>query len=495
MKSGLLGAMAVVFVGAGWAAAQAPAPPATGKPAAYSPAGSGGTVYAPAAADAAPHPVSAPQAGPGDPVLPAGACDGGPGGGCQLYFGADYLLWKVRNTTIPTTASVLPVGVLAVDTTDLQTTNLTQAGVPGGTPTTGFVPALIRSSAVFPNGNSIDAGTHSGGRFTGGFWADSDQTWGLEASFFVLERLGTDFTATSGNNVNQFLVNTGFSQSLFQIVPAMAGTPQSQTLLSSFPVFFVRQATSMLTGNSSNQLWGAEINGRCGTIHFGCLTLGGLIGFRYVDFHEDLALDGNLRLFQPPGLPPTQADTIDPTTGTRALSSDLSFLTHDSIKTFNHFYGGQIGGVADLCYGNCFLNLRWKIGMGDMHQMAQIDNSTMIINNDPASRAPASGTSAGGLLTSPLDNGQHSRDRIAWVPEVNLKIGYNITSCLRATVGYDFLLVTNVLRPGDQTGTANINTTVTLANTNVINVTQPTFRFKDSDLWAQGFNFGLEFRY
>jgi hypothetical protein len=494
MKSGLLGAMAVVFVGAGWAAAQAP--PATGKPVASSPAGVGGTVYAPAAAD-----VTAPQAGqgsqpPGDgTVLPAGAFDGGPGGGYRVWVNGDYLLWKVKNATIPSTAAILPVGVLAVNTTDLQTGNLTQAGTLGGTPVTGFVPAMIRSNSIFPNGNSLDAGTHSGARFSAGFWADPDQCWGVETSFFWLSRVGSDFLAATGNNVNQFLVQTGFNQSLFQIIPAMNGTPQSQQLLNSFPIFFVRQATASLAGTTSNELWGGELNCCCGTVHFGCVTLSGLVGFRYVDFHEDLLLDGNVHLFQPTNLPPTSADTIDPANGSRALSADLSYLTHDSITTHNHFYGGQIGGVMDVCCGHFFLNTRWKVGLGDMHQEVTIDSNTQVVNNDPFSRAPASSSAAGGLLTSPFDNGTHSRDRIAWVPEVNVKIGYNCTSWLRAYVGYDLLYISNVVRPGDQSSNATVNTTVTLANTNVINVVQPTFKFKDTDLWAQGFNFGLEFRY
>jgi hypothetical protein len=142
------------------------------------------------------------------------------------------------------------------------------------------------------------------------------------------------------------------------------------------------------------------------------------------------------------------------------------------------------------------MDVRAKIALGVMHQSADVVGTT-VATSVPAGLLPNQGVPmAGGLLSSPLDQGTHSRNRISAVPEVNVKLGYMITPCLRAYVGYDFLYVVNVLRPGDQVGLTSAGLTVNVAGTpNPITVSQPGFRFKDSDVWFNGINFGMEFRY
>jgi len=71
-----------------------------------------------------------------------------------------------------------------------------------------------------------------------------------------------------------------------------------------------------------------------------------------------------------------------------------------------------------------------------------------------------------------------SSDRFAVLPEVGVQVGADLRDGLRAFVGYNFLYITNVIRPGDQVG----------------GTAQP-FRFKDTEYWAQGLNFGMEWNY
>ncbi len=130
-----------------------------------------------------------------------------------------------------------------------------------------------------------------------------------------------------------------------------------------------------------------------------------------------------------------------------------------------------------------------------MDQSVNVLGFTRVTNNDPGTQPPSS-TAAGGALSSALDNGNHSRTRISFVPEVNVKLGYNFTSWLRAYVGYDWLYVTNVARPAEQSGSASLNTSVQVAgSTNAVNVSTPQFHFRDSNIWAQGINFGVELNY
>ncbi len=91
-----------------------------------------------------------------------------------------------------------------------------------------------------------------------------------------------------------------------------------------------------------------------------------------------------------------------------------------------------------------------------------------------------------------------SSDEMTFAPELGLNIGYQITQHLRAFAGYDFLYLSNVLRPGDQIDRGiNFSQTVqsAIAGNTTASGTRPALPFTESDFWAQGINLGLEFRY
>ena len=101
----------------------------------------------------------------------------------------------------------------------------------------------------------------------------------------------------------------------------------------------------------------------------------------------------------------------------------------------------------------------------------------------------------GGLLALPGSNiGRFSKDRFAVVPEVGLNLGYQVTESVRAFVGYDFLYLSDVVRAGNQIDT-RVNTNQLQRPMVAGGPTAPAFTFNGSDFWAQGLNFGLEFRY
>src|SRR5262249_42452327 len=100
--------------------------------------------------------------------------------------------------------------------------------------------------------------------------------------------------------------------------------------------------------------------------------------------------------------------------------------------------------------------------------------------------------SPGGVYSAPTNLGRHTRDRLAYIPEVTFNIGANLTDNISAFVGYNFLWMNNVLRPGDQIDRV-INPTQFPGP--VVGPARPSVSFSDSAFWAQGINFGVQVRY
>lgn len=98
-------------------------------------------------------------------------------------------------------------------------------------------------------------------------------------------------------------------------------------------------------------------------------------------------------------------------------------------------------------------------------------------------------TTTGGLYSQPTNLGSHRRGEFAVVPEIGVKLGYQLTDHVALTFGYSFVDLSNVLRPGDQID-RSINFVPPATGT-----THPAFAFHGSDYWAQGINFGVAFRY
>ncbi|MFO0845087.1 MAG: BBP7 family outer membrane beta-barrel protein [Gemmataceae bacterium] len=472
MHSRTLGLWAVLFVG-GWAVAQTPAPVVNP---ALPPTPQAGYPAVPQFGAA---PAGAPAVGGGTALAEAG--------GPVFYAGGEYLLWQIRKDSIPATASTIPVGLIAVDISDLFSFSPTGSPNFPGAGVTGYAPISIFNEATLGGGRYTNIGGQNGARFTLGFWADPDMSWGVEGVFSFLERGSDEFVATSSLQGNQFLLDTPFSRNLFVI-----GAGGSQTLLRTFDVFVAREAQSSLAGQANASLYNAEVNARCVGFRIGGFDWGGLVGVRYLNLNESLALQSNVRLFAPDGIPPTDADA------TGSISRNLLFSTTDRTRIYNHFVGAQVGVDCDFKFGPCFIYGRLKTAVGTNFQTADIRSFTSLTNLDPdPGRSPPSYTTQGGLMASPGQNGRHTRSRFAFLPEGNVKLGYQFTEWLRGTVGYDALVLVNAARPGGSVVTNQLSTTVRVAQTPDINVNlnQPTFRFRDQDVWVQGLSLGLEARY
>jgi hypothetical protein len=234
-----------------------------------------------------------------------------------------------------------------------------------------------------------------------------------------------------------------------------------------------------LAGNigvsSSSRLEGAGLNGVANLCCSCCSRVDLLAGFRYLELREGLGIMENLAV----------SPTV-PTIGGSTLA------VTDQFDTRNRFYGGQLGARAEYRRGNVFLNVAGSVALGTMHEETDIQGSTII-----TAPGGARTTLAGGVLALPTNSGHFSRDRFAAVPEFDINVGYQLTRSFRAFVGYSFLYASNVIRPGDVID-RTVNLTQLPSNLGPGTLTgpaRPAVVLKDTEFWAQGANFGLEFRY
>src|SRR5262249_681911 len=89
----------------------------------------------------------------------------------------------------------------------------------------------------------------------------------------------------------------------------------------------------------------------------------------------------------------------------------------DSFRTQNEFHGGTLGLLARSYRGPVTLEALAKFGLGNMHQSVIIAGNTTVNGNQ----------SQGGLLAQPTNIGTFERNRIAFVPELNVNVLYDIS--------------------------------------------------------------------
>jgi hypothetical protein len=340
-------------------------------------------------------------------------------------------------------------------------------------------------------GGDQNYGERLGGRFTIGYWLDSCQTRGIEASYFFLGGPADNFIASSSDLPGSLVLARPF----FNVI---TGLQDSQ--LVSYPDII--SGTVRISSNS--QLQGAELNLVCNHCYCcndccptdccatdccatdccatDCSYKSGrrvdlIAGFRYLGLNEDLGITENLTTLDTAPSPPfVPGETI---------------TVFDGFGTRNSFYGGQIGARGEWCRGRWFVNVLGKVALGDTHQEVRINGTTDF--TDPG---VALVRQQGGMLALPTNIGNYSRDQFSVVPEIGINVGRQMNDHLRVFVGYTLLYWSNVVRPGDQID-FGVNTTQLPTPTGpgtLVGEARPAFAFRNTDLWAQGINFGVEIR-
>jgi hypothetical protein len=306
----------------------------------------------------------------------------------RFYASADYLLWWIKDSRIPT---------LVVN----------QFG-PGG---------------ITSNGGPVDNEERSGGRFNFGYWLGDAGNLAVEIGYLFLGSRGVT-------------VNNSASAALLDPV----------------------EGTTYASGNVpvllTSRFQGAEANLVANLARNQSFQWDALVGFRW------------LQLVEAANVNPKQSVQL------RGDENGTLVIYQSNIHASNDFYGGQIGTRAFYNFGALVANLTAKLAFGGTHEILDVQNQNQAINTQVTNIV----TTIGGI----------HRDRFAVVPEVGFNIGYDLTSRLRINLGYTFLDISSLTRPGDATVTNGL-----AANNQV----QYSATARSSDFWAQGLNLGMLFHY
>lgn len=345
------------------------------------------------------------------------------------------------------------------------------APVPLATTAPAASPALFAGALGNPDttvvlgGSSIDHPVQVGGRFTIGHWLAGDSSLGFEANYLFLAK--TSESRTIGVNGPDILATP-----FFDAAPTVQ-LPNANYLAASGPP---NNGTATLA--SSHLLQGGELNGLWKLSEGTDSTWSLLAGYRSLHVAEELTFTT------------TQVDNFNFFPG--------QFVnTFDQFETKNYFNGGQIGLRGEWSYGCWFFGSTVKVAIGDSHQVLRVrGTSTTNTGLNYLTQIPVT-TVPGGVYAQPTNIGDYERDRFAVLPEVSLRLGLQVSQHVRTFVGYNFMYLSSVARPGNQID-GTINSTQLVSFTGVptgplVGEPRPAPIFESTDYWVQGANFGLEF--
>lgn len=329
------------------------------------------------------------------------------------------------------------------------------------------VPLVTSGSNVLVGDNSINYGMFSGLRLTVGGWLDPGQNFGLEGSGFGLF-----------NNSNNFLGSSnamGVPPLNVPVVNAMTGG----TFSVGSSLFSPLGLPTLIGESSSSQFWGWEANGVINLFRSGVFHAEGLVGFRYLDLAENLNLQVATAKGLPPGVFPPPFDML-PGVATANLT--------DGFSTRNQFYGANFGVRGGVRYGRVSFDGTFKLAMGPMHEVEQVVGFKTATASAGGFSAVA--TAPGGIFAQPTNGGRQTDNTFAVVPEVIFRLSVDITQHWKVFVGYNFIYLSDVIRPGNQ-----IDPVVNISQFTgpLVGTARPAAVFNHNDFWAQGINFGAEF--
>jgi hypothetical protein len=370
--------------------------------------------------------------------------------GGRFYASAEYLLWFIKGYNTPPLVTTSPASVPQP-----------MQGVLG-----------FPSTAVLFGGSQLTQDPFSGGRFFAGYRFGPCNLWAAEVGGFFLGSQTTRFAAASpfpAVIARPFIGNSP---------TGMAETAELTASPGSNPGELFSSAGSLRIA-APTQFWGLEANLRR-QVCCGCnYNLDLLAGYRYLNLSEGLHITEDLVALR-----------AVPAAGTGVGDH---IIVIDNFTTRNQFNGGQLGAVGEYRFGKLILGGSLKVALGDMHEQVSINGATSITSATPG---VAPRTFNSGLLALSSNSGTFTRDRFAVVPEVGLRVGYQVTNSLRVFVAYNFLYVSDVVRPGDQIDRVlNTNLIPPFSPSAPAGPVHPVVPFKSTDLWVQGVSFGLEWRY
>lgn len=351
----------------------------------------------------------------------------------RFYARGEYLMWWMSGATAPPLATTSPDG-----------TPIDEAGV------------LPDAEILFPT-ERLGIDGRPGGRFTLGYWLNDCETWGIEGNYFFLDKGGDGFQQQSDDTGSPILARPFFNTQ----------TGEEDSIIVAYPDF----AVGTLTIASASDILGAEANLRKRIWNNCDCTLDLLGGYRFLQVHESLSVYENQVIIEQGGQIPF---------GT-AISIQDNFITR------NEYHGGQVGMVVSKQCCRWTFEALGKVAFGSWNQQVRIGGYTSVtVPNTPTV------VEEGGILALASNSGFYEQSRFATIPELDLNLRYQLTDCWRINVGYTFIYLPNIVRPGNN---IDLDLDPDQFPPPLAAGTFPQFNFKQSDAWLQGLNVGVECRF
>jgi hypothetical protein len=334
--------------------------------------------------------------------------------------------------------------------------------------------ALGVSGASVLGGTDIDYGTFSGLTLNGGMWLNDRHTVGTYLGGFITEQ----------RSVSAALASDAAG------VPVI--TRPVIDALNVVPADVIVAAPGALAGgvafSSRSRLAGAEAGIIRNLLHDCGCTVDTFFGFRYLDLDEDLVVTQTTQALANGQIFFGGAPVAGPGAG---------LVIEDRFDTRNQIYAGQIGTRGEYRRGPMFVAARSAVSLGPNHQVIEIAGRTAAVGAATAA-LPGGGVLPGGLLALQGGNaGRFTENRFVYVPEVGVQVGLQATRHLRLLVGYDYLYINDVARPGSQID-PSVSPRLVPASP-VFGATSgqaaPRYLARSDEFHVHGLRFGMEVRY
>jgi hypothetical protein len=283
-----------------------------------------------------------------------------------------------------------------------------------------------------------------------GGWFGPSHTWGVEGDLILFGSQSAGFSVNDRSMNGNFVINE-----------PVAGAP------------FVTQvsAPGLETGgvavSTLSQFGGGGINGLFNLVRRNGWTVTALAGFRYLELDESVDITANSALFTTTTYTDNQGNTL----ATAPPGSTVTVV--DQFAAKNQFYGGQVGLRFQYMMQRWSFNGTGTLAMGATHETVTVNGFTNVYPNNAA---PVY-LSGGNYATNQM--GSYWTNRFALAPAFQLTLGYQFTPFIRGTIGYNFLYLSSVARPGNQID-------------NVYDgVVHPLVPMTNTSYWTQGLNLGV----
>ena len=402
-------------------------------------------------------------------------CDGSCGGGCgggpfaddgcfgnlwnevhshkRLWVRGEYLNWRSKSQSIPPLVTTAPI----------QTPQPATSGRLDDPDT-----------SILFGGNRYNGNIRSGGRVNFGYWLVDGEFLGIEGHYMALNDSRVTFGASSiftdGVNPGDRLLFRPFFNTVTQTQDAAA------IAYPNFPNFVfgnLPAGPANLNGSiairstSDVQSAGALIRNLLWIDFTDNYRVDYLYGYRWFRLNDSLIINDTVSATVPNGNTPF-----------------VTFSTSDQFFANNQFHGGEFGLDTQIFRGRFSVDVLTKVAMGNNRQTVRTQGATTATTFGAASQP-------GGLLASGSNIGETRHDMFGVIPEVTVTGRVDITPNVRATIGYNFLWINNVVRSGDQ---VNLNVDPAAFHGGSGGAT-PVARLVDTSYYLHGLTGGIEVRY